>query len=52
MSTKQNDTYIEELQTRLIRAIEEGNRVEELKIREEMDDSGLFVNEDDPEQWL
>ena len=52
MSTKQNDIYIEELQARLIRAIEEGNRVEELKIRQEMIDSGLFVNEDDPEQWL
>jgi hypothetical protein len=46
MSTKQNDVYIEDLQIRLIKAIEDGNRVEELKIREEMDDSGLFADEE------
>lgn len=51
MSTKQNDIYIEELQTRLIIAIEEGNRVEESKIREEMEDSGLFADEE-IEQWI
>ena len=51
MSTKQNDVYCEEIRTRLIRAIEEGNRVEELRIREEMDDSGLFADED-AEQYL
>ena len=51
MSTKQNDVYCEEIRTKLLRAIEEGNRVEELKIREEMEDSGLFADEE-IEQWI
>jgi hypothetical protein len=51
MSNKQNDIYIEEIRKKLIKAIEEGNRVEELKIRQEMDDSGLFADED-AEQYL
>lgn len=51
MSTKQNDNYCDAITLKLIKAIEEGNRVEELKIRQEMDDSGLFADED-AEQYL
>lgn len=43
MSTKQNDSYYQRLREELIKAIESGDRVKELNIRDELKDAGYMV---------
>lgn len=52
MSTKENDTWLDAKRCELIKAIEDGNKEEERKIRQEINDSGLVSLDDDPEQYL
>lgn len=46
MSHEPNTNYIESLQSQLLQAIEKGDREKELKIREELKDSGLLSQEE------
>jgi len=46
MSNKINDIYVETKQRELLKAIESGDRQKELKIREELKDSGLLSGDE------
>lgn len=52
MSTKENDAWLDAMRIKLIKAIEDGNKKEEERIRQEINDSGLVSLDDDLEQYL